>query len=90
MAADAVRHLVGKGGNTARLIEEITGVIVGVGDRGDGEAYVTLFGPERRVNAAMAIVDAVSRGGGLVPPSPLEKTWISHRLGLGVGTIQTT
>ena len=67
MAADAVRHLVGKGGNTARLIEEITGVIVGVGDRGDGEAYVTLFGPERRVNAAMAIVDAVSRGGGLGP-----------------------
>ena len=80
-------HLVGKGGNTARLIEEITGVIVGVGDRGDREAYVTLFGPERRVEAARVLVDAVSRGGGLVPPSPLETTWIPHQLGLGVGTI---
>ena len=52
VAADVVRHLVGKGGTTARLIEEICGVIVGVGDRGDGMAYVALFGPERRVDAA--------------------------------------
>ena len=73
VAADAVRHLVGKGGHTARLIEDICGVIVGVGDRGDGEAYVTLFGPERRVNAAMAIVDAVSRGGAWSLPHRLKK-----------------
>ena len=79
---------MGKGGNTARIIEEICGVIVGVGDRGDGEAYVTLFGPKWRVEAARVLVDAVLRGGGLVPPSPLERTWISHRLGLGVGTIR--
>ena len=39
-----------------RLIEDICSVIVGVGDRGDGEAYVTLFGPQWRVDAAMAIV----------------------------------
>ena len=73
VAADAVRHLVGKGGHTARLIEDICGVIVGVGDRGDGEAYVTLFGPERRVNAAMAIVDAVSRGGAWSLPHRLKE-----------------
>ena len=64
VAADAVQHLVGKGGHTIRLIEDICGVIVGVGNSGNSEAYVTLFGPERHVNAAMAIVDAVSRGGG--------------------------
>ena len=62
MAANTVPHVVGKGGHTARLIEEITGVIVGVGERGDGEAYVTLFGPERHVDAAIAIVRAVAGG----------------------------
>ena len=67
VAADAVPHVVGKGGHTARLIEEITGVIVGVGDRGDGEAYVTLFGPERRVDAALAIVKAVAGGAWSLP-----------------------
>ena len=73
VAADAVRHLVGKGGNTARLIEDICGVIVGVGDRGDGEAYVTLFGPERRVEAARVLVDAVSRGGAWSLPHRLKQ-----------------
>ena len=67
MAADVVPHVVGKGGHTARLIEEITGVIVGVGDRGDGEAYVTLFGPEWRVDAAMAIVQVVEGGAWSLP-----------------------
>ena len=67
MAAHAVRHLVGKGGHTARIIEEICGVIVGVGDRGDGEAYVRLFGPEKRVDAARAIVEAVARGAWSLP-----------------------
>ena len=66
MVADAVPYVVGKGGYTARLIEDITGVIVGVGDRGDGEGYVMLFGPERRVDAALVIVKAVA-GGGLGP-----------------------
>ena len=69
VAADAVRHLVGKGWNTARLIEEICGVIVGVGDRGDDEAHVTLFGPERHVEAARVLVDAVSGGGAGLGPS---------------------
>ena len=67
VATHAVRHLVGKGGGTARLIEEICGVIVGVGDRGDGEAYVALFGPEQRVDAARAIVEAVARGAWSLP-----------------------
>ena len=67
MAADAMPHVMGKGGHTALLIEDITGVIVGVGDRGDGEAYVTLFGPERRVGAAIAIVRAVAGGAWSLP-----------------------
>ena len=67
VAADAMPHVVGKGGHTAWLIEEITGVIVGVGDRGDGEAYVMLFGPERRVDAAIAIVRAVGGGAWSLP-----------------------
>ena len=67
VAADAVPHVVGKGGHTARLIEEISGVIVGVGDRGDGTAYVTLFGPKRRVDAAVAIVRAVAGGAWSLP-----------------------
>ena len=73
VAADGVRHLVGKGGNTARLIEDICGVIVGVGDRGDGEAYVTLFGPARRVDAARVLVDAVARGGAWSLPHRLKE-----------------
>ena len=56
------RHLVGKGGNTAWLIEDICGVIVAMGDRGDGEEYVVLFGPEQRVDAAQAVVEEVARG----------------------------
>ena len=67
VAANAVPHVVGKGGHTARLIEDISGVIVGVGDGGDREAYVTLFGLERRVDAARVIVAAVAGGGGLGP-----------------------
>ena len=73
VAADAVRHLVGKGRNTARLIEDITGVIVGVGDRGNSEAYATLFGPKRRVEAARVLVDAVSRGGAWSLPHHLKQ-----------------
>ena len=62
VAAYAVRHMVGKGGGTTRLIKDISNIIVRVDDRGDGEAYVVLFGPEQRVDAARAIVEAVARG----------------------------
>ena len=58
---------MGKGRNTARLIEEICGVIVGVGDRCDGEAYIALFGPEQHVDAAQAIVETVVRGAWSLP-----------------------
>ena len=67
VAANVVPHVVGRGGHTARLIEDITGIIVGVGDRGGGEAYVTLFGPERHVDAAMAIVRVVVGGAWSLP-----------------------
>ena len=62
VVAHAVRHLVGKGGTTARLIEDISGVIVGVADQRDEEAFVMLFGPKRRVDAARAIVEAMVNG----------------------------
>ena len=45
MAAYALPHLVVKGGTTTQLIEDICGVIVGVGDWGGGTAHVALFGP---------------------------------------------
>ena len=67
VAANAVQHLVGKGRTTASVIEEICGVIVGVGDRGDGEAYIALFGPERCVDAAWVIVEAVEGGAWSLP-----------------------
>ena len=38
VVADAMRHLMGKCKKTANLIEEIYIAIVGVSDRGDGEA----------------------------------------------------
>lgn len=46
VATDVVRHLVGKGKNTAQLIEDICYIIVGWGDRHNSEAYVALFRPE--------------------------------------------
>ena len=46
MATHVVHHLVAKGSGTTRLIEDICSIIVGVGDRGEGEAYVPLFEPE--------------------------------------------
>ena len=62
VAADVMRHLVGKGGTTTWLIKEISGVIVGVGDKSDGEAYDTLFGLEQHVDATQAIVEIVAKG----------------------------
>ena len=67
VAAHTVCHLVGKGGGTTRLIEDICSVIVAVGDRGDGEAYIALFGPEQRMDAARVIVEAVARGAWSLP-----------------------
>ena len=67
MATHAVWHLLGKGGGATRLIEDICGVIVGMGDRGDGEAYVALYGPEQHVDAAWAIVEALVKGAWSLP-----------------------
>ena len=62
VAADAVRHLVGKDHETTQIIDEICGVIVGVGGRGDSETYVALFRPEQRVDATRVVVEAVAKG----------------------------
>lgn len=67
VATDAVYHLVGKGGGTAWLIEDITSIIVGVGDKGDGVAYIALFGLEWCVDAAHTIVEVVVKGAWSLP-----------------------
>ena len=67
MVAHAMRHLVGKSGVTVHLIEEICCIIVGMGDRGNGEAYVALFGPEQHLDAARVIVKAVAKGAWSLP-----------------------
>ena len=84
MAADAVPHVVGKSRHTARLIKDFSGVMVGVGDRGNGEAYVTLFGPKRRVDAAGATVAVVARGLWSFPRR-LKERGFPMGLGLGLG-----
>ena len=58
-----VPHLVGRGGSMIRQIEDILGLIVGVVDGGDGNASVTVFGPQDRVDLAMPVIQCVSEGG---------------------------
>ena len=67
VAPHAVRHIVGKGGTTARLIESICGIIVGVSDEDDGTAVVTLFGPGKRIKAARVIIQAMEKGAWSLP-----------------------
>lgn len=62
VVTDAVPTLVGNGGKTTHLIEGFRLVIVGMGDRGDGEASVMLFGPDQHVNAAWEVVEVVAKG----------------------------
>ena len=59
----AVSHLVGKGGATIRMIEEVIGVVIGIIDGQDGQASVSLVGPQHRVAAAQSIIQAVIGGG---------------------------
>ena len=67
VAPHAVRHIVGKGGTTARLIESICGIIVGVSDGDDGTGLVTLFGPGKRIKAARVIIQAMEKGAWSLP-----------------------
>ena len=59
----SVPHLVGRGGRTIQLIENLLGIIVGVGDGGEGEARVTLWGPKDRLAGGKRVVDCVVQGG---------------------------
>ena len=59
----SVPHLVGRGGRTIEIIENLFGIIVGVGDRGDGEARVTMWGPQDRLDGGKHVVDCVVQGG---------------------------
>ena len=58
----ALPHLVGHGGRMINLIEDLMGVVLGVGD-GEGEtATVTLFGPKERLPWASQVVLWVAKG----------------------------
>ena len=59
----AVPHLVGKGGATIRMIENLIGVIIGVIDGHDGQASVSLVGPQHSIDAARPLIQAVAGGG---------------------------
>ena len=58
-----VPHLVGKGGKTIRMIEDAIGVIIGIMDGQDGQASISLVGPQDRIAAARPIITAVAGGG---------------------------
>ena len=58
----AVPHLVGRGGNTIRQMEEIMGIILGVADGEEGEVCVSLFGPRERLDWAQKVVECVAKG----------------------------
>ena len=58
-----VPHLVGKGGATIRKIEELIGVIIGVMDGQDGQAQISVVGPQPKVAAARQLILAAAGGG---------------------------
>lgn len=60
----AIPHLVGKGGSTVHLIEELTSTIVGVENTDEGKAVVTPFGPALRVTAVWLVIQHLARGPG--------------------------
>ena len=45
------------------MIEEVIGVVIGIIDGQDGQASVSLVGPQHRVAAAQSIIQAVIGGG---------------------------
>ena len=62
MPCRVIPHLVGRGGRMINLIENLMGVVLGVGD-GEGETVmVTLFGPKDRLAWASQVVLCVAKG----------------------------
>ena len=58
----AIPHLVGRGGRMINLMEDLMGVILGVGD-GEGKTVtVTMFGPKDRLNWARQVLLCVTKG----------------------------
>ena len=58
----AIPNLVGRGGRMIDLIEDLMGVILGVGD-GEGETVtVTVFGPKDRLDWACQVILCVAKG----------------------------
>ena len=58
----AVPHLVERGGKIINLIEDVTGLVVGVADGDGGEVTITLFGPKDRLDWASNVVRLVAKG----------------------------
>ena len=58
----ALPHLVGRGGRMINLMEDLMGVVLGVGD-GEGETgTVTIFGPKDRLALARQVILCVAKG----------------------------
>ena len=61
---EVVPHLVGKGGATIRMIENTIGIIIGIMDGQDGQARISLAGPQHKVAAAQQLIQIAAGGGG--------------------------
>ena len=64
VAPSAVPHLLGRGGQMIKKLEDRLGVLMGIADakRGGGSATVTLVGPVARLPLAQRVVALVSKG----------------------------
>ena len=58
----AVPHVVGRAGRIVREAEEKLGVIIGIMDLKNGEALVTVLGPQDHVDAACTVVQWLAKG----------------------------
>ena len=55
-------HLIGKRGSNIRRLEDKLGVVLGVMDRSDGCAMVSVVGPVARLELARRVVEIASKG----------------------------
>ena len=58
----SIPHLIGRGGRGIRQAEESLGLLIGLMDRAQGDATVTLIGPEEKLEMGAAVVTALGQG----------------------------
>ena len=58
----AIPHLIGRGGRGIRETEESLGLLIGIMDGAQGDATVTLIGPEEKLEVGAAVVTALGQG----------------------------